>query len=95
MAKTPAEKRTSQDPAALILREEAWPFVRGKRSHGSDIPRMLIIRCKGLALSGHFSLHLSFYTSGETPCDRKNFFISANPVIHTIFERKHATMDNV
>ncbi|WP_160141683.1 hypothetical protein [Salicibibacter halophilus] len=38
MAKTPAEKRTSQDPAALILREEAWPFVRGKRSHGSDIP---------------------------------------------------------
>ncbi|QDI90904.1 hypothetical protein EPH95_06700 [Salicibibacter halophilus] len=38
MAKTPAEKRTSQDPAALILREEAWPCVRGKRSHGSDIP---------------------------------------------------------
>ncbi|WP_160141729.1 hypothetical protein [Salicibibacter halophilus] len=38
MAETPVEKRTSQDPAVPVLHEEAWPFVRGKRSHQSDIP---------------------------------------------------------
>ena len=38
MAETPAEKRTSQDPAVPVLHEEAWLLVRGKRSHESDIP---------------------------------------------------------
>ncbi|QQK79997.1 hypothetical protein HUG20_08925 [Salicibibacter cibi] len=35
---TKTTKRTRQAPAAPVLREEAWPFVRGKRSHGSAIP---------------------------------------------------------